>query len=205
MCCKLNRSIYGLVQAAKDFYSTITKYLKSIGFELSRCEPCLAKLGTGSNMICVGIYVDDLFFVGRKDKIDMIIEMIKEKFGIRVKEDFDEFIGCQVRVKEDCMILHQARLIEKLRLEFGDECGDKEYITPMSAKTHVMSEFKEENKLSKEEQTRYQSGAGTFLYLVKHSRPDLSNAVRELTKGMKEASMENYKQLLRVISYVIND
>ena len=80
-------------------------------------------------------------------------------------------------------------------LRFGDECGDREYITPMSAKTHVTSEFKEENKLSKEKQTRYQSGAGTLLYLVKHSRPDLSNAVRELTKGMKEASLENMTDL----------
>lgn len=90
-------------------------------------------------------------------------------------------------------------------MEFGDECGDKNFVTPMSAKTHVMSEYEKENKLNEENQTRYQSGAGTLLYLVKHSRPDLSNAVRELTKGMKEASVENYKQLLRVITYVINN
>ena len=37
--CKLNRSVYGLVQAAKNFYDRIVRYLKSIGFEVSKNEP----------------------------------------------------------------------------------------------------------------------------------------------------------------------
>ncbi len=40
------------------------------------------------------------------------------------------------------------------------------------------------------------------MYLVKHSRPDISNAVRELTKCMDKASPDAYKQMLRCIKYV---
>jgi hypothetical protein len=32
--------------------------------------------------------------------------------------------------------------------------------------------------LTSEQQTKYRSGVGMLLYLVKHSRPDISNAVR---------------------------
>ena len=35
----------------------------------------------------------------------------------------------------------------------------------------------------------YRSGVGTLLYLTKHSRPDITNPVRELSKSMDGASM----------------
>jgi hypothetical protein len=41
---------------------------------------------------------------------------------------------------------------------------------------------KGDNVLSPKEQSKYHSGVGILLYLVKHSRLDMSNAVRQLTK-----------------------
>ncbi len=43
-----------------------------------------------------------------------------------------------------------------------------------------------------------------LLYLVKHSRPDISNAVRELTKCMDGATPAAYKEMLRVIKFVLD-
>ena len=48
----------------------------------------------------------------------------------------------------------------------------------------------------------YQSGVGLLLYIVRHSRPDLSNCVRELSKSMTLTTRDNYKKLLRVIRYI---
>ena len=36
----------------------------------------------------------------------------------------------------------------------------------------------EEDKVMEKEQAFYRSGVGTLLYLTKHSRPDMTNAVR---------------------------
>ena len=49
----------------------------------------------------------------------------------------------------------------------------------------------------------FRSGTGTLLYLVKHSRPDIANCVRELSKVMHVAGHAHYKMLLRAIKYVI--
>jgi hypothetical protein len=38
-----------------------------------------------------------------------------------------------------------------------------------------------------------------LLYLIKHSRRDISNAVRELTKCLDGATPEAFKEMLRVI------
>ena len=43
-----------------------------------------------------------------------------------------------------------------------------------------------------------------LLYLIKHSRPDLCNAVRELSKCLDGASQAAYKEMLRVIKYVLD-
>ena len=48
--------------------------------------------------------------------------------------------------------------------------------------------MKEEDKefisLESKKQIRYRSGVGMLLYLVKFSRPDIANSVRELNKAM---------------------
>ena len=43
-----------------------------------------------------------------------------------------------------------------------------------------------------------------LLYLVKHSRPDIANAVRELSKVADGATKDHWKALLRVINYVLS-
>ena len=43
-----------------------------------------------------------------------------------------------------------------------------------------------------------------LLYLVKHSRPDIANATRELSKSMDAATEVGYQELLRVIKYVLD-
>ena len=40
------------------------------------------------------------------------------------------------------------------------------------------------------------------MYLLKHSRPDLLNSVRELTKVIDGATSGHMKALIRVIKYV---
>ena len=43
-----------------------------------------------------------------------------------------------------------------------------------------------------------------LLYLVKHSRHDIANAVRELSKALDDTSAAAYKELMRVLKYVMD-
>ena len=50
----------------------------------------------------------------------------------------------------------------------------------------------------------YRSGVGTLLYLTKHSRPDITNPVRELSKCMDGVSMAHITEMYRgVINFVL--
>jgi hypothetical protein len=57
--------------------------------------------------------------------------------------------------------------------------------------------------LTPDEQTKYRSGVGMLLYLVQHSRPDISNAARDLSKVFDGATAGQWKEWIRAIKYGI--
>ena len=59
------------------------------------------------------------------------------------------------------------------------------------------------SKVDEKTQSMYRSGVGTFLYLTKHSRPDMTNPVRELSKSMDGASMAQVTEIYRVINFIL--
>jgi hypothetical protein len=50
---------------------------------------------------------------------------------------------------------------------------------------------------------QFRMGVGKFLNFVKHSCPDISNSVRELSKVADGATEGHFKALLRTIKYVL--
>ena len=63
---------------------------------------------------------------------------------------------------------------------------------------------KEEERIDdKSKHAKYSSGVGMLLFLVKFSRPDISNAVRELSKANLVPNSAHFKKLLKMIKYVI--
>jgi hypothetical protein len=80
----------------------------------------------------------------------------------------------------------------------------KEYNTPAGPKTMVIRPKPGDPRINKEDQSKYRSGVGMLLYLVKHSRPDISIAVRELSKVCNGATECHWKALMRTIKYVLS-
>ena len=79
----------------------------------------------------------------------------------------------------------------------------KEMSMPSMPSFKLMRVKEGEGVLSPEEQTLYRCGVGILLYLVKHTKPDLANATRELSKAMDVANYLHWRELLRVIIYAL--
>ena len=43
-----------------------------------------------------------------------------------------------------------------------------------------------------------------LLYLIKHSRPDIANSVRELTKVLDGATQYAFKEMKRIMKFVLD-
>ena len=97
------------------------------------------------------------------------------------------------------MSLHQTKLINKLYKKFELRCKSKTYKTPMLPGSGVIRVKEESELLSEMDQHLYRSGVGTLLYLIKHSRPDICNGVRELSKVMDRGNSAHFEEMLRVV------
>ena len=62
--CKLQQSIYGLVQASRSWNIRFDSVIKAYGFIQTYSEACIYKKVSGSSVAFLILYVDDIFLIG---------------------------------------------------------------------------------------------------------------------------------------------
>ena len=95
--------------------------------------------------------------------------------------------------------------VANLEKKFGDKVKNlRTYKTPGTPNLNMIRNTDESQAISREDQKLYRSGVGMLLYLVKHSRPDIANPVRELSKVLDGTTPAAMKEMFRVIKYVLD-
>ena len=62
--CKLQRSIYGLVQASRSWNKCFDSVIKAYGFIQTDGEACIYKKVSGSSIAFLIVYVNDILLIG---------------------------------------------------------------------------------------------------------------------------------------------
>ena len=69
-CLILQRAIYGLVQAARQFWKNIVDKMQGRGFKLSEDDPCMLYKEDEKGVCIIIIYIDDMLIIGKEEAID---------------------------------------------------------------------------------------------------------------------------------------
>ena len=206
-CVILDKSIYGLVQAARQFHRKLISVLTTkMNFKKCSGDECLLMRENEGGSVVICVYIDDTLCAGHKEALTLFKQELKTYFATKEEGKLEEYVGCQIKkINEKCIIMHQTELLKKIERTFG---ADLEQMTsrgmPFGTNNRIVRPGEGEKLITKSEQTKYRSGIGMLLYLVKFSRPDLSNAVRELSKVNDGATAEHMKDLMRVIKFAID-
>ena len=191
--------------------------MREIGFKGGYADPCLLTRKTDKGICYIALYVDDCYCAGTTDAIEEVIkELQSPKHGYTLKLEYDmtDYLSCHIAFskKRDKAWLGQPHLIAKLEKTFKDLVKDlTTYKTPGTPHQGILRIKNEpntpkikESMIGKDNHKLYRSGVGMLLYLVKHSRPDIGNAVRELSKVLDNPTPAAFKEMKRVIKYVLD-
>jgi hypothetical protein len=63
LCAKLNKALYGLVQASQQFYLNVSSVSQELGFNLSYADPCLFHRVNQYGQIIMIVHVDDCYTI----------------------------------------------------------------------------------------------------------------------------------------------
>jgi hypothetical protein len=169
----LTKTINRLIQSAIEFYKKLMATLKSIGFKGNKSYPCLLSKWTQDVVIMIGIYVDDCLVIGKLNKInELIVELKTSGFNLKVKNNLTGYLSCQLienaELKE--ILILQPHIINNLEAKFGDEVKSKRvYKTPGTPRFKIVHPKSFEDNIEPNLQSRYRSGVGMLLYLIKYS------------------------------------
>jgi len=204
---QLDKTIYRLVQSARAFFKRLKNALGKIGFIQSVMDPCLFILKKGEERVYIAVWVDDLLCQGHSKLLKWALDELGKAFKLKIEESTNDYLSCEIITSKNNSKawIGQPHLVKKIESQFGDMLKKlPRYKTPGTPNLGIYKPVSPEAVVSPKDQSLYRSGVGMLLYLVKYSRPDISNAVRELSKGMKEPTPSAFKEMKRVLKYVID-
>ena len=198
----LLRTLYGLKQAAAAFWKELLQCMTNMGFTRSDADPCLYfKNHDAYGYIFIISWVDDLLIIGSKEGVEWTKTKLNTFFDCDDIGEMKEYVGCKIERRAELIKLTQPVLIQSFIDEFN---VDQKYKPGTPAEPgSVLANFNAEQSLNKVQQKKYRSGVGKLLHLMRWSRPDILNAVRELSKYMMSACEAHFKAMYRCMSYCV--
>ena len=121
---KLQKCIYGLVQAARQYCKKMVEVLKSIVIYGGDFDPCLYMKRDKNGLIYLALYVDDNLLIVDENAIEETIkELRKTGLVLKVYYSLEDYISCEIEFMNNGQSawLGQPHLIEKLENKFGDK------------------------------------------------------------------------------------
>nr|GFC31125.1 putative ribonuclease H-like domain-containing protein [Tanacetum cinerariifolium] len=99
---KVEKAMYGLHQAPRAWYGTLSKYLLKNGFQRGTIDQTLFIRRQRKDFILVQVYVDDIIFGSSNPQLCREFEaLLHEKFQMSAMGELNFFLGLQVLQKED--------------------------------------------------------------------------------------------------------
>ncbi|GJT55988.1 putative ribonuclease H-like domain-containing protein [Tanacetum coccineum] len=169
---KVEKALYGIHQALRAWYETLSTYLLENGFRRGTIDKTLFIKKEKGDILLMQVYVDDIIFGSTKKSLCVEFEQMMHKiFQMSFMGELTFFLGLQVKHKDDGIFISQDKYVADILKKF-------DFVTVKTASTLI-----ETNKaLLKDEEAEdvdvhlYRSMIGSLMYLTA-SRPNIMFAV----------------------------
>ncbi|GJR49717.1 putative ribonuclease H-like domain-containing protein [Tanacetum coccineum] len=165
---KVEKTLYGLHQAPRAWYETLSTYLLDNGFQRGQIDKTLFIKRVKSDILLVQVYVDDIIFGSTKKELCTEFEkLMHKKFQMSSMGELTFFLGLQVTQKDDGIFISQDKYVDEILKKFGFSTV-KTASTPMETSKPLLKDAEAEDV----DVHLYRSMIGSLMYLTS-SRPDI--------------------------------
>ncbi|GKA66805.1 putative ribonuclease H-like domain-containing protein, partial [Tanacetum coccineum] len=194
---KVEKALYGLHQAPRAWYETLSTYLIENGFRRGTIDKTLFIKKDKGDILLVQVYVDDIIFGSTKKSLcDEFEGLMHKRFQMSSMGELTFFLGLQVQQKEDGIFISQDKYVAEILKKF-------DFATVKTTK-HSM----EPNKaLVKDEEADsvdvhlYRSMIGSLMYLTA-SRPDITFVVCACARFQVTPKTSHLHAVKRIFRYL---
>ncbi|KAL5731693.1 hypothetical protein ACHQM5_004397 [Ranunculus cassubicifolius] len=198
LVCHLHKSLYGLKQASRQWFSKFSEAIISAGYVQSRADYSLFTRKQGTSFTVLLIYVDDILITGNDlESIAATKSFLHSQFHIKDLGGLKYFLGIEVSTSRKGIFISQRKYALEI-IEDAGLLGAAPIDTPMEQGLKLS----DKSDLLKD-QGRYRRLVGRLIYLTM-SRPDITYAVHVLSRFMHQPRKAHMEAALRVVRYLKN-
>ena len=199
---RLNRAMYGLKQSPQLWQSHFASVMKKLGFR--RCKSDSNLYCHSSKNLYVLAYVDDLLIVGDSELQKKFLEELSKELLVKVtghlKPDTQvSFLGRKLRHNGDSIdIFMPPDYVEDLLKIYNMQKANPAPNTGSSALKRIDDA---DSPLSSDDHATFRTCVGKLLWLA-FVRPDISYAVKELSRDVKAPTFESLAKLKHLLRFL---
>jgi len=121
---KLQMAMYGLVQAARQWFKRLSDVLITLGFKPCESDPCLMYRVNENGMCIILMYVDENLIAGSNTAIDQVTDKTRKVFNVTISSEATEYLGCEIHIAKDhtCGSIGQPHLYKNFEQKFSKYC-----------------------------------------------------------------------------------
>lgn len=178
MICKLNKSIYELKQASRQWYIKFDKVVVAHGFTENKLEDCIYSKFDGSKFIFLVLYIDDILIASSNLQLPQETKiMLSSNFAMNDLGQAHYVLRIEIMRdrKNKFLGLSQKGYIERVLARFNMEDCNKADV-PINKGVKFSREHCPKNELEKKKMNMkpYASLVGSLMYANICTRPDLA-------------------------------
>ncbi|KAL0313377.1 UNVERIFIED_CONTAM: Retrovirus-related Pol polyprotein from transposon TNT 1-94 [Sesamum radiatum] len=203
--CRLQRFIYGLKQASRNWNTHFDEVIQGCDFIKNDHDPCVYKI-SGSSVAYLVLYVNDILLIGNDFKMFRDIKAwLSTQFSMKDMDEASYILGIKIyRDRSRRMLgLTQSSSIEKVLKRFRMEYSKRGFL-PMR---HGIKLSKKQSPKTNEELKRmsdipYASAVESIQYAVQCTRPDVAYALSVTSRYQACTGEVHWSAVKNILKYL---
>jgi histone deacetylase 1/2 len=194
--CLLDKSLYGLRQAPRAWFTRFANFAVKLGFHATRSDSSLFVLRHGDDIAYLLLYVDDIVLTGSSPALlQHVVDHLRAEFAVKDMGELRFFLGIDVKRTSTGFYLSQEQYAEDI-LQRAGMSSCKPVSTPVDSRGKLPAAGAAIDDVSS-----YRRLAGALMYLT-ITRPDLASAVQQACLHMHDPRAPHMTMLKRILRYV---